>query len=158
MLNPWWGESLKLSLSPHVRETSFPSLSWDICFVTSWQWRQLLWKNRKKSQWSWHCKHRHSSSSNNYGFSPERLQFSRRLYKQTGRGKERACKACSLKFQSNRKAPRVINKMAEKTSSLLKRHVSFQSPWHDQRKTGEPLCLSCKVNKLCTNWVPLVWR
>ena len=42
--NPWWGGSLKQSLSLYVRETSFSSISRDICFVTSWQWRQLLWK------------------------------------------------------------------------------------------------------------------
>lgn len=38
VLNARWGESLKVPLSLHVRETSFPfSLSPDICFVTSWQ-------------------------------------------------------------------------------------------------------------------------
>lgn len=82
-------------------------------------------KIEKKSQWSWHCKHRHSSSSNNYGFSPERLQFSRRLYKQTVRRKERACKACSLKFQSSREAPRVINKMAEKNIFIVEEACQF---------------------------------
>lgn len=31
----------------------------------------------ENTQWSWHCECRHCSSSDNYGFSPERLQFSR---------------------------------------------------------------------------------
>lgn len=52
-------------------------------------------------------------------FPQKRLQFSRRQCKQTERGREKACKARSLLCQSTTKAPRVINKMVEKTASLL---------------------------------------
>lgn len=80
---------------------------------------------------------------------------------QTDREREgKACKVRSLEFQSTRETLRVINKMAEKkTASLLKRHVSLQSPWHDQGKTeeGSIAVLCCAVNMLCTNRVPVVY-
>lgn len=95
-------------------------------------------RKKKKSQRSRHCKHRHSSSSDNYRASPERLQFSRRPYKQRGRGKERACKACACgNFNQARRPWRWLTKgrgkktKKKKTPSLSRRHVSFQSPWHD---------------------------
>lgn len=90
----------------------------------------------KETQWSWHCEHRHSSSSDNYGFSPERLQFPRRQYKQTGRWREKHVKHAHSNFNQPGRPWGWLTKWQKKTSSLLKRHVSLQSPWHDQRKTG----------------------
>lgn len=46
-----------------------PSFSWDICFVTSWQWRQLLWKTHKRAGTV------NTAHPDNYGFSPNDCNF-----------------------------------------------------------------------------------
>lgn len=68
-----------------------PSFSWDICFVTSWQWRQLLWKTHKGARMSEH------NSSRQLRVFTKWLQFSRRQCKQTKEERD-VSTTSSLKF------------------------------------------------------------
>lgn len=137
---------------PSCKRSLFSSLSRGICFVTHWQWRQLLWKTHNGAGIvSTDMAHPlkimcfHQKNCNFRGDNTNRA-----------RARE-ACKACSLEFQSLRKALGVINKMAEKTASLLERCVSLQSPWHDKDRTWEGCTVVLygehAVYQLCTTRV-----
>ena len=109
--DPWWSSHCPFMLEKHL----FPSLSRDICFVTSWQWRQLLWKT-----------HNGAGIVNADTAHPLTIMYFHQKdcnieeTIQTDMEREgKACKACSLEFQSTRKALRVINKMAEKNRFIV---------------------------------------
>lgn len=110
----------------------------------------------ENTQWSWHCEHRHSSSSDNYVFSPERLQFSRRQYKQTGRGREKHVKHAHSNFNQRGRPWGWLTKWRKKNSFIVEEACQFAVtmtwPW----KNWGGL-YSCAVNVLCTNRVPVVY-
>lgn len=70
-----------------------PSFSWDICFVTSWQWRQLLWKTHKGAGTV------NTSHPDNYGYSPNDCNFWGDNGNRQRRSETWACTTSLLKFQ-----------------------------------------------------------
>ena len=79
----------------------------------------------ENTQRSWHCERRHSSSSDNYVFSPKKIAIFKETIQTDMEREGKACKARSLKIQSTRKALRVINKMAEKNSFIVEEACWF---------------------------------
>lgn len=132
-------------------------LSQDICFVTSWQWRQLLRKEKKYNG---------AAIVNTDTVRPltiteasmKRFQFSRRPNKQACRAKERACKASACKNFDQAKRPWewLTKWWGKKNTSIAKEACQFPVTMTRPEKDQAALCLQCKENKIGTNLRPLV--
>lgn len=147
-----WSSHCPFMLEEHF----FPPNPWDICFVTSWQWRQLLWKKKHNGAGIVNTDTAHPLTIT--GFHQKDCNFQGDNTNRQGDGGKKHVKHAHSNFNQPGRPWGWLTKWQKKTSSLLKRHVSLQSPWHDQRKTGGgALYLCCKVNMLCTNWEPLVF-
>lgn len=79
----------------------------------------------ENTQWRWHCEYRHSSSSDNYVFSPKRLQFSRRQYKQTGREGGKHAKRAHSNFNQRRRPWGWLTKWRKKNSFIVEEARQF---------------------------------
>lgn len=122
----------------------FPSFSWDICFVTSWQWRQLLWKTHKGAGTV------NTAHPDNYGFSPNDCNFQGDNANRQRRSGTKACATSSLKF-------RITNEVTWGWwTKWQKKHcwagMSAYCHHDTTREAGEAFCLFCEVNTLCKNW------
>lgn len=147
-----WPETI--IVPPRYRSIFFPFPSEYIWFCPILPVKTVAMEN---AQWRWHCEHRHSSSSDNYVFSPKKdCNFQGDNTNRQGEG-GKACKARSLEFQSTKKTLRVINKMAEKKQLHCWRGTSVCSHHDMTRERRRRLYSCCVVNMLRTNWEPLVF-
>lgn len=155
-----WRRSLVKTLSGTVTVPScyrnifsFPFKRYLFCHILAMKTVAM-----ENTQWSWHCERRQSSSSDNYVFSPERLQFSRRLYQQTGSGREKHVKRAHSNFNQQGRPWGWLTKWRKKNSFIVEETCQFTVTMTRVEKTGDVLGLCCMVNMLCTNLrVTRVW-
>lgn len=148
---PWWGYSPKQSLSFHVAGASTSSLSRDTCFVSSWQWRQLLWEaHNGASIVGTHTAHPqtimcfHQQDCNFQGDKTNR---------QREKGGGRDVNHAHSNFNQRGRPWGWLTKWWGGNALLLRRNVSLQLRRYDQRLWSRVVWRTCSVPTECHSCV-----